>query len=84
VEGAIRIVNTLTNSLTDERAIKDFVGFILGMIGGEHNAKKKIVYVRMLEGILSSLKNHQEEKVRNQFSQDILVSIVNSLVKFTE
>lgn len=84
VEGAIRIVNTLTRNLTDERVIKDFVAFILGMIGGEHNAKKKIVYVRMLEGILESLKQHPEEKVRNQYSQDILVSIVNSLVKFTE
>jgi len=51
-------VNTLTKNLTDERIIKDYLAFILGMIGGEHNAKKKIVYVRMLEGIIKSLKNH--------------------------
>lgn len=55
VETAIRIVNTLTKNIADERVVKDYVGFILGLMGGEHNSKRKIVYVRMLEGIVESL-----------------------------
>jgi hypothetical protein len=83
-EIAIKIVVPLTKSLTEEKSIKDFVTFISGLISSEPNIKKKTIYIRMLKGIIETLKNHPDEKLRNTYAQDILVVLTNSLVKFTE
>lgn len=60
------------------------MAYLSALIGGEHNAKRKIVYIKMLEGLINSLKNYQDQTTRSIFSQEILVVIANSLIKFTE
>ena len=56
-EPSIKIVNSLTSSLIEEGSLKEVITFISNLISGEHNAKRKIVYIRMLQGVMSSLKN---------------------------
>lgn len=60
------------------------MNFISGLIGAEHNSKKKIVYVRMLQGIIESISKHNDSNVRNDLGQELLIVIINSLIKFTE
>lgn len=38
----------------------------------------------MLKGITEALASHYDEKIRNVYAQEILVVLINSLVKFTE
>lgn len=83
-EISTKIVVALSKNLTEEKYIKEFITFIAGMISNEQNVKRKVVYIRMLRGVIESLTNHIDEKVKNLYSQDILVVLSNSLIKFTE
>jgi hypothetical protein len=38
----------------------------------------------MAQGVIDSLAKHSDEKTRNNYSQDFLIVLINSLVKFTE
>ena len=60
------------------------VTFVTNLLGSEHNPKRKIVYIRMLQGLIKSIKKIGDEKLRSIFGQDIAVAIANSLIKFTE
>jgi histone deacetylase complex regulatory component SIN3 len=51
-ETAIKIVVALTRGLTEEKSIKEVITFISGLISAEPNIKKKIVYIKMLKGVL--------------------------------
>ena len=42
------------------------------------------MYIRMLQGLIKSIKKIGDEKLRSIFGQDIAVAIANSLIKFTE
>ena len=53
----IGTVIALTKDLHQEGPISEIVAFLVNLINTEHNAKKKIVYVKMLEGVISSMKN---------------------------
>jgi hypothetical protein len=83
-EPCIRIVVSLTSHLKDEKTLKEVVEFLGGLVGGEHNAKRKIVYIRMLKGTVSSLQRQSNDKLRNILTQELLLVIANSLIKFTE
>jgi hypothetical protein len=64
-ESSIKVINTLTSCLKDEAVIKELIVYLSSLIGGEHNAKKKIVYIRMLQGVISSLQHHSDVKAKN-------------------
>lgn len=64
--------------------LRNVLNYLSGLIGGEHNAKRKIVYVRMLDGLINSLQHYPDPTARSIFAQEILVVIANGLIKFTE
>lgn len=75
------MVKSLTQSLnTDDDFAKSFE-FIKGLLNSEHNAKKKIVYLRMLEGFAISLKKYN---LSQKLVGDVITAVANSWVKFVE
>ncbi len=54
-EPCVGIMNSLGNSLTSYESFKDFVSFIGGVVGNEHNSKKKLNFLKMTEGVIHSL-----------------------------
>ena len=79
-----RLVQALTKHLSHPDALNDATRFVLSMLATEHNAKKKIVYVRMLEGPVASIAALKDAAVRNDLAEQVAVGIVNGLGKFTE
>lgn len=57
-EVSIRLVNALARNIREEKAFIDCFEFIKGLVSGEHNAKKKIIYFQMLKGFVLSIKNN--------------------------
>ena len=53
---ALRLVKSLAESLNKDEDFEASFNFIKSLLENEHNAKKKIVYLKMLEGFVNSLK----------------------------
>ena len=68
-EVSIKIVNTLVKSIKDEKVFKETIGFLSNLINSEHNIKKKIVYLKMLDGVIKSLSKNFDDKFANESSQ---------------
>lgn len=83
-EPCIKIIVTLTSQLTDEKVIRELISYLSALFGGEHTSKKKILYVRMLQGVVASLKDHADHNLRNLLYQEIIVMLANGLIKFTD
>ena len=81
---SIKLVEALTKNLSNPAALNDAVRFILSLLGSENNAKKKVVYVKMLQGSVSSLKEIADIAIRNELSEKIIAGVASGLAKFTE
>ena len=68
-EVSIKIVNTLVKSIKDEKVFKETIGFLSNLINTEHNIKKKIVYLKMLDGVIQSLSKNFDDKFANESNQ---------------
>lgn len=78
---ALRFVKSLSQSLTTEESFGSAFEFIKGLLNGEHNSKKKIVYFKMLEGFIFSLK---EYSISQKYVSETVVLVANSWGKFIE
>lgn len=78
---SLRMVKALTQGLKQENAFSESFEFVKGLISTEHNSKKKIIFFRMLEGIIiaQGRYNHPQKYVN-----DIISCIILSWAKFIE
>lgn len=83
-ETSIKIVVAVSRRLQEENSIKAFIAFLAGLISNEQNVKRKVIYIRMLKGVTEALARHPEEQVRNLYAQEVIVVLLNGLIKFTE
>ena len=80
-ELSLRFVKSLTHGLNEENSFYQSFEFIKNLISSEHNVKKKIIYFRMLEGIIEAQKKYNHSaKIINE----IVGVIVVSWAKFIE
>lgn len=78
---ALRLVNMLAQSLSGEECFISSFEFIRGLLSSEHNAKKKIIYLRMLEGFVVALKRYN---LSQKLVSEVLAAIASSWIKFVE
>jgi hypothetical protein len=82
-EVGVRLVNGLSRRLRDPAAIRDLTAFLGGLAAGEHNAKRKIVYIRMLQGLVEALSRLPQQQ-SSPAAQELLLIVAHSLPKFSE
>lgn len=54
-ESCVNIINALGKGLTEYEGFKELLTFVSGLVATEHNSKKKLNFIRMTSGIITSL-----------------------------
>lgn len=70
-ENCVNIINALGKALNEHDSFKEFVTFVGGLVANEHNSKKKLNFIRMTDGIISSLEKFSQDEKNKETSNVI-------------